>query len=76
MKVEDIFMDVSYNKFFKMLIDRGIKKMEFTKISGISANTMARMSKNETVSLDVLIKICRSLDCTIDDLLEILPNEK
>ena len=71
MKVEDIFMDVSYNKFFKMLIDRGIKKMEFT-----SANTMARMSKNETVSLDVLIKICRSLDCTIDDLLEILPNEK
>lgn len=69
-------MDVSYNKFFKMLIDRGIKKMEFTKISGISANTMARMSKNETVSLDVLIKICRSLDCTIDDLLEILPNEK
>lgn len=50
--------------------------MEFTKISGISANTMARMSKNETVSLDVLIKICRSLDCTIDDLLEILPNEK
>ena len=56
-------MDVNYNKFFKLLIDKGLKKMEFAKMAGISANTMAKLSKNEIVSLDVLSKICRTLYC-------------
>ena len=68
-------MDVNYNKFFKLLIDKGLKKMEFSKMAGISANTMAKLSKNENVSLDVLSKICRTLNCKMDDILEVLPEE-
>ncbi len=69
-------MDVCYNKLFKLLIDRGLKKTEFAKLAGISANTLAKLSKNENVSMDVLIKICRALDCSLDDIVDILPETK
>mgnify|MGYP003261728112 CR=1 FL=1 len=64
-------MKVCYNKFFKLLIDRGIRKMEFARLAGISQNTMARLSRNQNVSLEVLLKICHTLNCTIDDILDI-----
>lgn len=73
---EGLFMDVCYNKLFKLLIDRGLKKTEFAKLAGISANTLAKLSKNENVSMDVLIKICRALDCSLDDIVDILPETK
>ncbi len=66
-------MDVSYNKLFKLLIDKGLKKTEFANRIGISASTLAKLSRNETVSMDVIIRICRNLECTVDDILEILP---
>ena len=66
-------MDVCYKKLFKLLIDKGLKKTEIAKIAGFSQNTLARLSKNETVSMDIIIKICRALDCTVDDILDILP---
>ena len=66
-------MDVSYNKLFKLLIDKGLKKTEFANMIGISASTLAKLSRNETVSMDVIIRICRTLECTVDDVLEILP---
>lgn len=69
-------MDVSYNKLFKLLIDKELKKTEFAKAVGISANTMAKLSHNETVSLDVIIKICRYLNCTIDEIMDILPETR
>lgn len=69
-------MDVCYNKLFKLLIDRGLKKTEFAKLAGISANTLAKLSKNENVSMDVLIKICRALNCSLDDIVDILPETK
>ncbi|MCI5773926.1 MAG: helix-turn-helix transcriptional regulator [Erysipelotrichaceae bacterium] len=65
-------MKVCYNNFFKLLIDRGIRKMEFAKMAGISQNTMARLSRNQNVSLDVLEKICCTLDCKIDDIIEFI----
>lgn len=64
-------MDVSYNKLFKLLIDKGWKKMEFVEKVGISQNTMAKISKNQYVSMEVLVKMCRALDCTLDDIIEI-----
>lgn len=67
-------MDVSYNKLFKMLIDKGMKKTEFREYVSISAGTMAKLSHNENVSLDVLVKICRKFDCKIDDILDIIPS--
>ena len=68
-------MDVSYNKFFKMLIDRKMKKKDICEQASIATSTMAKMAKDENVSLDVLVRICRALNCTLDDILDILPAE-
>ena len=68
-------MDVSYNKFFKMMIDRKMKKKDICEQAGIATSTMAKMARDENVSLDVLVRICRALNCTIDDILDILPAE-
>lgn len=69
-------MDVSYNKLFKMLIDKEMKKTEFAKEVGISANTLAKLSRNETVSMEVIIRICRALGCSVDDIMDILPETR
>ncbi len=69
-------MDVCYNKLFKLLIDKDLKKTEFAKQVGIGANTLAKLSHNETVSMDTLIRICRALGCTIDDIVDILPETR
>lgn len=68
-------MDISYNKLFKLLIDKGLNKTEFAKEVGISTNTLAKLSRNEYVSMDILVRICRKMCCTVDDILEILPAE-
>ena len=67
-------MDVCYNKLFKMLIDKGMKKTEFRKQVGISEGTLAKLSRNENVSMDVIVKICRKMNCTVDDILDIVPS--
>ena len=69
-------MDICYNKLFKILIDKNLKKTEFAKKVGISQNTLAKLSKNEFVSMEVLVKICRGLNCTVDDILDILPESE
>ena len=68
-------MDVSYNKLFKLLIDKGLKKTEFAKKVGISPNTLAKLSRNENVSMDIIIRICRKLNCSVDDIMDILTDE-
>lgn len=65
-------MDVCYKKLFKLLIDQEMKKTEFRKMVGISEGTLAKLSKNENVSLDVLVRICRKLNCTLDDIIDIV----
>ena len=67
-------MDVCYNKLFKMLIDRGMKKTQFRKLVGISEGTLSKLSRNENVSLDVIVKICRKMNCTVDEILDIVPS--
>ena len=67
-------MKVSYKKLFKLLIDKDMKKTEFAKKIGIGQNTLAKLSKNENVSMDVIVKICRKMNCTVDDILDILPS--
>ena len=67
-------MAASYKKLFKMLIDREMKSKELAAKAGISPATLAKMKKDgATVSSDVLIKICVALGCTIDDILDIVP---
>lgn len=55
-----------------MLIDKGMKKTEFRKQVGISEGTLAKLSRNENVSMDVIVKICRKMNCTVDDILDIV----
>lgn len=69
-------MDVSYNKLFKLLIDKELKKTEFAKEIGISDNTLAKLSRNELVSMEVLVRICRYFECSVDDILDILPEKR
>ena len=63
---------VSYKILFKLLIDRNEKKTEFTAIVGISQNTLAKMRKGQFISMGMLVKICNYLDCTLDDIVDIL----
>ena len=65
---------VSYNKLWKILIDRNMSKTDLIRASKISTNAMAKLGKNEDVRVEVLVKICRTLGCTIDDIMDILPN--
>ena len=67
---------ISYNNLFKLLIDKRIKKTELAKMANISQTTLAKLSKNQFVSMDVLVKICDSLDCSFDAIVEIVRVEK
>ena len=58
-------MYVTYNNLFKLLIDKGLNKTEFAREVGISSNTLAKLSKNELVSLEVLVRICRKLGADV-----------
>lgn len=66
-------MAVSYNKLWKLLIDKNMKKKELGEVAGISNSLIAKLGKNENVTVEVLVKICAALDCNIDDIMEILP---
>lgn len=69
-------MEISYNKLFKLLIDRNLKKTEFAEMADISGTTLAKLSNNQYVSMEVLLKVCRALDITFDDFIEILPENE
>ena len=64
-------MAVNYNKLWKLLIDKGMTKTELRKMAEMSSSTMAKMSKNETVSMDVIIRICEILNCNVGDIMDI-----
>lgn len=66
-------MAVCYNKLWKLLIDRGLNKTQLCKEANITTNAMARLGRDEDVRVDVLVKICTVLNCTVDDILEIIP---
>ena len=67
-------MAASYKKLFKMLIDREMKSKDLAAKAGISSATLAKMKKDGvTVSSDVLVKICTALECTMNDIVEIVP---
>lgn len=65
-------MRFSYNKLWKLLIDKGWTKSELRKTAGISSSTIAKLRKGENVTTDVLIKICIALYCRIEAIIEIV----
>ena len=69
-------MEVSYKKLWKLLIDKEMKKKDLLATAGISWTSVTKLSKGETVSMEVLMKICKALDCNIGDIMDLIPEEE
>lgn len=69
-------MSISYNGLWKLLIDNNMKKSDLIERLEISSSTIAKMTKNETVSLRILEKICRDLDCDFGDIVHYVKDEE
>ncbi len=65
-------MKISYNNLWKLMIDKGLNKTELREITGIGTNTLAKLSKNQPVSMEVLMKVCEKLDCDLTDVCEFI----
>ena len=68
-------MAVSYDRLWHLLIDKHMSKSELIRAAKISTNAMAHLGKNEDVRVEELVKICKTLDCTMDDIMEIIPDQ-
>ena len=68
-------MATSYKKLWKLLIDRDMKKKDLAALAGISSFTISKMSAGNNVTVEVLGKICVALNCTLDDIVEFIPDE-
>ena len=66
---------LSYNKLWKLLIDKGMTKTEMRLKADISTTTLAKLGKNETVSMEVLLKICKVLECNVGDIMDVIIEE-
>lgn len=69
-------MRFSYNKLWKLLIDRGINKKTLREMSGISATSVAKLGKGGNVNTDVLLRICDALNCDVGDIMEFVREDK
>lgn len=69
-------MSVSYKKLWKLLIDKNMIKKQLREQAGLTTNVIDKLGKDENVSTEVLCKICKALDCNLDDIIEIIPDEE
>ena len=65
-------LSISYNKLWKLLIDRGMTKKDLQQVSGVSAASIAKLGRNGNVTTEVLLKVCKALECDISDIMEIV----
>ena len=68
-------MAVSYKKLWKLLIDRDMKKKDLAELANLSTYTINKLNRGDNVNTDTLAKICRALNCTFDEIMEVLPEE-
>lgn len=68
-------LKISYDKLWKLLIDKKMKKYQLREKAAISSNSVAKLGKDEPVSMEVLMKICTALDCNIQDICEFIKEE-
>lgn len=69
-------MEINYDKLWKLMIDKKINKTQLCEMAGITTNSMVKLGKNESVKVEVLAKICDVLECKIEDIMEIVKEEK
>ena len=68
-------MAVSYKELWKLLIDRDMKKKDLAELAGISSFTISKMNAGNNVTVEVLCKICKALNCTLDEIMEFIPED-
>ncbi len=68
-------MAANYNKLWKLLIDKGMNKTDLRLKTGMSTSTLAKMSNNETVSMDIILRICDALECNVGDIMDATKEE-
>lgn len=69
-------MSVCYNKLWKLLIDKKMNKTDLRIAAGITTTALAKLGKNENVNTEILAKICKVLECGVDDVMEFIPDDK
>ena len=69
-------MSVSYKRLWKLLIDKDMKKKDLAAAANISTYTVNKLNHGENVNTDTLVSICKVLDCTFDDIMELIPDEQ
>ena len=67
--------EISYKRLWKLLIDKDLKKKDLASVAGVSQSSVAKMSRGETISMDVILKICTALNCDIGDVCEAIPEK-
>jgi len=68
-------MGASYKKLWKLLIDRDMLKRDLCKKANVSGTTLAKLGRGESVNTDILIKVCKALECDISDIMEVVPDK-
>lgn len=66
-------MNINYNKLWKLMIDQNMNKTQLKNLAHLSTNVIAKLGKNESVSIDTLGKICKALRCNIGDIVDFVP---
>ena len=64
-------MQISYKKLWKLLIDKDMKKGELQQLANVSASSIAKLGKNENVNTDILVRICKALNCSLEEIMEL-----
>lgn len=75
-EMENMIMAVSYKKLWHLLIDRNMKKKDLQREASLTSYAMNKLGRDEAVTTDILARVCRSLDCTVDDIMDVLPEKK
>ena len=65
-------MKISYKKLWKLLIDKDMMKKDLAERAGISTASIAKLGRNENVNTDILLKICKALECDVSDIMEVV----
>ncbi len=73
---EGVNMAVSYKKLWKLLIDKDMKKKDLREATGITTTALAKLGRNENVNTEILVKICKVLQCDISDIMEIVETDE
>ena len=68
-------MEFSYNKLWKLLIDKKMKRIDLMEATGIGTSTLSKLGKDQYVSMEVLVKICKVLNCNIGDIVDVVRTE-